>query len=137
MRPLLQIEKQAKALSDQTRLRILAMLGEGALCVCQMTTVVGLATATVSRHLSILHDAGFLKQAKKGRWVFYSLNEDREADDPCFRLLAELSDDPQIIADQKRLQLVTSVPAEELCAKGMDDLMRRHPGLRPASAQIS
>ena len=49
-----------KALSDPNRLRILKMLQTKDLCVCEITSVLNLATSTVSKHLSILRDSGFI-----------------------------------------------------------------------------
>ncbi len=64
-----------QALSDVNRIRILKMLERGPLCVCEITSVLGLATSTVSKHLSILRDAGFVTDAKEGKWVNYRLAE--------------------------------------------------------------
>jgi len=63
-----------KALSDINRIRILKMLEVRALCVCEITDVLGLATSTVSKHLSILRDTGFILDSKEGKWVNYQLN---------------------------------------------------------------
>lgn len=51
-------EIAAKAVADPTRIRILKLLQGGEVCVCQLTTVLGLAPATVSKHLSVLKGAG-------------------------------------------------------------------------------
>jgi len=64
-----------KALSDPNRIRILKMLQIRPLCVCEITQLLGLATSTVSKHLSILRNAGFITDEKDGRWVNYSLEE--------------------------------------------------------------
>lgn len=62
-----------KALSDSNRIRILKMLEIRPLCVCEITDILGLATSTVSKHLSLLRDAGFVTDEKDGKWVNYSL----------------------------------------------------------------
>lgn len=64
-----------KALSDPSRIRILKMLQVRPLCVCEITERLGLATSTVSKHLSILKNSGFIIAEKDGRWVNYSLEE--------------------------------------------------------------
>ena len=65
----------AKALADSSRLRVLAMLMEhDELCVCQVTALLNLSTATVSKHMSILHGAHLLASRKEGRWVYYRLS---------------------------------------------------------------
>jgi ArsR family transcriptional regulator len=65
-----------KALADGNRLRvIMALTDYDELCVCQITELLGHATATVSRHMSVLQNAGLVKSRKEGRWVYYSLSE--------------------------------------------------------------
>lgn len=65
--------KVTKALSDPTRLRILRLLFPGELCVCQMVAALSLAASTVSRHLSLLEDAGLVEVRRTGRWAYYRL----------------------------------------------------------------
>jgi ArsR family transcriptional regulator len=67
-----------KALSDSNRLRILKMLEVKPLCVCEITEVLKLATSTVSKHLSILRNAGFIVDEKEGKWVNYYLIHEPE-----------------------------------------------------------
>ena len=66
-----------KALSDETRLRILVLLSEKELCVCQVEWALGLTQAKVSRHLAVLKNAGFVQDRRKGLWIFYSLSSPR------------------------------------------------------------
>jgi ArsR family transcriptional regulator, arsenate/arsenite/antimonite-responsive transcriptional repressor len=65
-----------KALGDPTRLRLLSIVaasdGEEA-CVCDLTDPVGLSQPTVSHHLKILMDAGYLTRSKRGTWAYYKL----------------------------------------------------------------
>ena len=63
-----------KALSDPSRLRILKMLQDKTLCVCEIRAILKLATSTVSSHLSVLKDSGFILEEKDGKWVNYKLN---------------------------------------------------------------
>ena len=62
-----------KALADPNRVRILLALRRGELCVCQITELFGLASYTMSKHLSILHQAGLIRSRKTERWVYYRL----------------------------------------------------------------
>ena len=62
-----------KALSDPNRVRILLVLRSGELCVCQITELFGFAPSTISKHLSILHNAGLIQSRKAERWVYYRL----------------------------------------------------------------
>lgn len=63
-----------KALSDHNRLRIVKMLEEKSMCVCEITEILQLANSTVSKHLSILRNAGLIISEKEGRWINYKLN---------------------------------------------------------------
>ena len=60
-----------KALADETRVRILMALRDGELCVCQITELFGMAPSTISKHLSILFQAGLVESRKTERWVYY------------------------------------------------------------------
>ncbi len=64
-----------KALADQTRLRILRLLEVREMCVCELMTALVLTQPTTSHHLRILEEAGFVKNRKEGKWVFYSLTQ--------------------------------------------------------------
>lgn len=62
-----------KALSDETRLRILALLSEGELCVCDLMAVLDLPQSTVSRHLAYLRHTGLVEDRRQGVWMYYRL----------------------------------------------------------------
>ena len=62
-----------KALAEENRVRVVLALRERELCVCQIVELLGLAPSTVSKHLSILYQAGLLESRKDGRWVYYRL----------------------------------------------------------------
>jgi ArsR family transcriptional regulator len=65
--------RAAKALSDETRLRILNLLLERECCVCEVMQVLEISQTRASRNLNILLDAGFLKVRKQGLWAYYSI----------------------------------------------------------------
>lgn len=64
-----------KALSDETRLRILALLKEGELCVCDIAETLKMTQPNISFHLGMLREAGLIKDKKNGRWIHYSLDD--------------------------------------------------------------
>ena len=68
--------KPFKALSDETRLRMLNILTEQECCVCEVMQVLGISQTRASRNLKILEEAGFLQARRDGTWVYYSLNGD-------------------------------------------------------------
>lgn len=105
-----------QSLSDVNRIRILKMLETRPLCVCEITSVLGLATSTVSKHLSILRDAGFVTDSKEGKWVNYRLT--KSAATPCINKLLPiikgcLPEDEVVRKDREK---VDSVDRETICA---------------------
>jgi ArsR family transcriptional regulator len=62
-----------KALADPVRLSVIQALGEGELCVCDLTARLGLAQSRLSFHLRVLRQAGLLSDRHQGRWVYYRL----------------------------------------------------------------
>lgn len=96
-----------KAMSDEGRLRVLALLTSGELCLCQIIEILELAPSTVSKHMSILRHAGLIELRKQGRWHFYRLADDNAADTLRHAALAwlteSLSNDPTVRADAARL----------------------------------
>jgi ArsR family transcriptional regulator len=68
-----------KALADETRLRILALLTRGELCVCDIMDVLSLPQSTVSRHLAYLRNTGWVDDRRQGVWMYYKLAHGRGA----------------------------------------------------------
>lgn len=60
-------------LSDETRLRVVELLGGGERCVCELQAAIGATQSRLSFHLKVLRDAGLVSDRKQGRWVHYSL----------------------------------------------------------------
>ncbi|MCY4354696.1 MAG: metalloregulator ArsR/SmtB family transcription factor [Truepera sp.] len=86
-----ELATQFKALSDPARLKILDFLlepdrsrctREEGVCACDVEGVLGLSQPTVSHHMKLLVQAGFVTAEKRGRWAFYTINPD------AFRVLA-------------------------------------------------
>ncbi|MDA1092535.1 MAG: metalloregulator ArsR/SmtB family transcription factor [Acidobacteria bacterium] len=75
-----------KALADQTRLRILGLLGAGEVCVCDIHQSLGIPQPTTSRHLAYLKRAGLVADRRDGLWVHYRLAEPR---DPVLRTVLD------------------------------------------------
>ena len=109
-----------KALSDGNRLRtVMALRDMDELCVCQVTEMLGLAPATVSRHISILQNAGLVENRKNGRWVFYRLSAVAKAE-PIATVMAWLGESlehsPEIIGDRKYLREIARCGAAQYCS---------------------
>ncbi len=68
-----QIAKKFKALSDETRLRIISLLSNGELCVCDLIAALDLPQSTVSRHLATLRKAELVEDRRQGIWMYYRI----------------------------------------------------------------
>ncbi|MBN1895555.1 winged helix-turn-helix transcriptional regulator [bacterium] len=105
-----------KALSDQNRIRILKMLQSRPLCVCEITSILGLATSTVSKHLSILKTSGLISDRKDAKWVNYEidLNSGDPEVDRVLRLMRGMLEKDEVIrTDRKK---VTTVDRNRICS---------------------
>jgi arsenate reductase/ArsR family transcriptional regulator len=118
--PLADAVRTYKALAHPVRLRLLAMLEGGGLCVCQMTAATGLAPSTVSAHLSDLKSAGLLAERKDGRWVRYAWKETPEARRARVEVRRRLAGDPQLADDARLLRDLRRVGVEALCRVELD-----------------
>ena len=101
--------KAIKALSDETRLRIMNVLLERECCVCEVMQVLDISQSRASRNLGIIQDAGFLKARREGAWMFYSVDWETNC---CAVSLAKLLRDSGIsseIFDKDRERLKTAV----------------------------
>jgi ArsR family transcriptional regulator len=109
-----------KALSDPNRVRMLLSLRRGEVCVCQITELFGLATSTISKHLSILSRAGLILSRKTERWVYYRLPDKsasvavREALD---WVLKSLGKTEEAAADAAKLKKILKIDPVELCRR--------------------
>ena len=109
-----------KALSDPSRVRILLALRRRELCVCQITELFGFAPSTMSKHLSVLHQAGLILSRKAERWVYYRLPDKpvpaavREALDWVHKSLVKTD---EALADAKRLKRIMKMDLAEICRR--------------------
>lgn len=73
------VDRLFRAFSDRTRLRILSLLKDGELCVCDLVSVLRVPQPTASRHLAYLRRAGLVRVRKERSWNYYSLAEPRNS----------------------------------------------------------
>ena len=109
-----------KALADESRVRILKLLEDGGLCVCQIMAVIGLSQSTISKHLAILKTAGLVEDRKDGIWVYYHICMDRISDfnQPLLKLInGWMNEDKKIVKDRKKLKAVKQIDIKKLCNK--------------------
>lgn len=133
--PLARLVQIHKAIGHPVRLRLLAMLRGGPLCVCQMTVVVKLASSTVSEHLSELRNAGLVAERKEGRWVEYRLSSAVVEQGVFEPIWPALEGDRDAHADAVIVKELRRVPVEELCGVGLDLGRLSRPRLASAAAR--
>ncbi len=104
--------KAFKALSDETRLRIMSILLERECCVCEVMQALNISQSRASRNLSVLLVAGFLKLRKDGLWSLYSLDDkyvDTYLNDLILVITRALKGNPLVTLDHKRLMTATRI----------------------------
>ena len=113
MRELVRI---SKAISDETRIRMLKLLLEKDICVCEMQEIFPLSHSQVSRNLKALMDAGFLKRWHEGKCVVYVA--DRDNSNRYYRVILDamvdsFNDDPVVCQDREKLKDVVAREVRE------------------------
>jgi len=109
-----------KALSDENRLRVLLMLMQRPLCVCEMHEVLDIALSTLSAHLKLMKNTGLIVDEKDGRWVIYRLSQNSYLHALLANLEKELHLDPTIRNDR----LVVFRITREICATKLKESAR-------------
>jgi ArsR family transcriptional regulator, arsenate/arsenite/antimonite-responsive transcriptional repressor len=100
------VDRMFRAFSDPTRLRILGLLLQGELCVCDIVNTLRMPQPTISRHLAYLKDSGLVEARREGLWMHYKLTPAETASHS--KLIECLSccfeDVPQLAKDSKTLK---------------------------------
>lgn len=110
------LASRMQALANATRLRILLLLRDGGLCVCQIAAVTDVPASTISSHLADLKRAGIVSEHRRGRFVWYALCRHDDVV-PWLRLVArQTTSDPQLAGDHARAVHIRLVPPEMLVA---------------------
>ncbi len=92
-----------KALSDETRLRIIKLLEKGELCVCDIVAALDIIQPKASFHLGVLRETGLIKDRKQGKWIHYSVDESDLFKRMLMVSVCERADGKVVAEDQKRL----------------------------------
>ena len=109
-----------KALGDETRLRIMALLASGEeLCVCDLMAALSLPQSTVSRHLSSLRHAGLVSGRRQGVWMYYQINRKGSLPvaDLCSLLERMLGDMTRVREDRLALARHLAAKEQNACAE--------------------
>ncbi|RTL92111.1 methyltransferase domain-containing protein [Ancylobacter aquaticus] len=101
-----------KAAGEDTRLRLLALIGEGELTVSELTEILGQSQPRISRHLKLLAEAGLVERFREASWVFYRRAVETPGAALTDALLALMApDDPILLRDRERLEAVRAARA--------------------------
>ena len=114
MRELLKV---LKAVSDKNRLRILKMLEQKEMCVCELSTALGVTQPSVSKHMSLLKEAGLVCDERNGQWIEYKLCEEKiNQFAPLIlkQLKLWINDDPCVNNDKNKAAMLFR---QEICKK--------------------
>ena len=115
----------ARTLGDPTRIRIIAALRNGELCVCELVDALGIIPSSLSSHLQICRQAGVLTTRKESRWIYYSLsNRYAPLIERIFSELQTVGDDGQLRRDARRLKKRLQMREGGRCVVGFGQLKR-------------
>lgn len=93
-----------RLLSDETRLRILVLLAQSDLFVCELCGLLGLSQPKVSRHLAKMKDLGFIRMKREGKFILYSLAIDEGASkDILATIIRHMDQNPILLQDKENL----------------------------------
>jgi len=111
------LAERLKAVAHPIRLRVLALLGSGELCVCQIVEVLQAPQSSVSESLRELRRAGFITERKEGRWVFVSAAQELAGSALLRALLAEAMPLAEAERDRARADEVRRLAIPVVCGK--------------------
>ena len=109
-----------RALAHPTRVRLLALLAGGELCVCQTVAILEQAASTISEHLSDLKRAGLVQERRAGKLVFYRLADDHTLRAYAKGVVDRVADDPVIARDRALVARLRKIDVADLCAADLD-----------------
>lgn len=112
-----ELVKVFKAVADPNRIRILKMLQQKTMCVCELSVVLGITQPSVSRHLAMMKDAGLVTDERNGQWINYELCTEKV--NPYAPVIMEhikswINDKPRIKEDAAKIKHLNR---ETLCKK--------------------
>ena len=130
-----------RALTDESRTRLLMVLRGRELCVCQLTAFLDLSPSNTSRHLSILRQARLIESRKKGKWVYYALADSPDSPALVREALAwvihSLESSPVILKDQRRIKEILEKEGRLLSSEDNDGDADSYHSLEIHSLEVS
>ena len=106
------LQRFFQALGDNTRLRLLNLMGEQEVCVCYLVEILGVPQPKISRHLAYLRTAGVVSARREGKWMHYRVVMPQHAGAAQLlrQALAALKDEKAMRADRARLVKACCTP---------------------------
>ncbi len=105
-----------KALSEEIRLRIVILLLDGELCVCDLMEVLTLPQSTISRHLAYLKNAGWVDGERRGVWMYYQLAQNLSPlQNDLLTTLKNMATTPEIVKDKQTLKTFLGLKTHRQC----------------------
>jgi ArsR family transcriptional regulator len=115
----------ARALCDPTRIRVIAALRNGELCVCELVDALEISQSSLSSHLQICREVGVVSTRKESRWIYYSLSAHyAPLIESIFSELQTLGKDEQLRQDVRRLKRRLQMRKGGRCVIGFGQLRR-------------
>lgn len=94
-----------KLLSDETRLRMITLLNQEELCVCELSGILAIPQPRISQNLAKLRDLGLVTDEKKEKFVFYSLSHrDKVLESALNNIMQDIDKYPKLVEDRARLE---------------------------------
>jgi ArsR family transcriptional regulator, arsenate/arsenite/antimonite-responsive transcriptional repressor len=118
--PQFNIERFFQALGDNTRLRLLNLMGDQEICVCYFVEILEQGQPKISRHLAYLRRAGIVEARREGKWMHYRIVMPLNigAAQVLRQTLAWLKEEKTMQADRARLSKACCIPAKFVALQG-------------------
>jgi ArsR family transcriptional regulator, arsenate/arsenite/antimonite-responsive transcriptional repressor len=109
-----------QAIVDPTRVRIIAALRHGELCVCELVDALEISQSTLSSHLQVLRQTGLAITRKDGRWIYYSLTDRKTAliEALFSHIQPDGGADPRLRRDSRRIERRLAIRENGRCVLG-------------------
>jgi ArsR family transcriptional regulator len=121
-----------QAIVDPTRVRIIASLRRGELCVCELVDALEINQSTLSGHLQVLRQTGLVTTRKEGRWIYYSLTDQKTAliEALFSNMQPDGGTDPLLRRDSRRIERRLAIRKDGRCVLGFTELEKHQATLK-------
>jgi ArsR family transcriptional regulator len=121
-----------QAIVDPTRVRIIASLRRGELCVCELVDALEINQSTLSGHLQVLRQTGLVMTRKEGRWIYYSLADRKTAliEALFSNIQPDGGADPRLRRDFGRIECRLAIRKNGRCVLGFTELEKHQATLK-------